>query len=494
MAKANLMSEVFLLAVDVGTSALKVVVYDVSGKVLKNISRRYDYTIPQPGQGEIDPLVWWDALKEVFHQIKGAGDWLSNIKVIALTGQMHSAVLLDEAYYPAAPTILWLDRRAAAETAELQQELNLPAYHLNSTYTLPKLLWLKRHRPEVLEKTRYLLWPKDYLRFCLTGEILTDFTEAGGAALLDWNDLDWATERLKGIGIDPGILPPLRNPQDEAGHLRKEICDEFGFSAGTKVIVGAGDVLALVSGAPPAYGRVTCSMGTSSMIFCPVLQNWQAPQGEDRLYTYPLLPYKLLGGVSSTTGASLTWIANTLYSNGTAFEEMIAESISTQPGSGGLFFLPYLSGERSPYWNDRLRGGFYGLTLSHQKPQLVRAVLEGLGYSLRRYLDIYQELGVEITEIALAGGGGAITGLAQIFADVCQIPVVTFSGVETVTRGLYAYACAAMGIDSFETAINRTFEEPVKVSPDVSRRELYQSLYTQFRELSEYADKTLSRL
>ena len=310
---------------------------------------------------------------------------------------------------------------------------------------------------------------------------------------MDWNKLDWAKERLEWMGIDPEILPSIKKPQDDAGQLLKDVCDEFGFSRSVKVIVGAGDVLALVSGAPQAYGRVTCSMGTSSMIFCPVPQDWQAPAGETRLYTYPLLPYKLLGGVSSTTGASLNWIGNTLYSEGFVFENMIAEGVAAPPGSNGLFFLPYLSGERSPYWNDRLRGGFYGLTLSHQKPQMVRAVLEGLGYSLRRYLDIYQELGVEISEIAFAGGGGSIQGMAQIFADICQTPVVAFSGVETVTCGLYAYACEATGLDSFGVAINRTFEKPVQVIPDENQSRIYEEPYCQFCELSEFADKTLSR-
>jgi len=488
------LNDVFLLAVDVGTSALKVVIYDMAGRVTQSLSRRYEYEVPQPGWGEMHPSVWWDALVEVFQQLKGRGDWLNRVKVIALTGQMHSAILLDASRSPIIPAILWLDRRATLETAELQRVFNMPPYHLNSTYTLPKLLWLKKHRPEILEKTKYLLWPKDYLRFRLTGEILTDYTEAGGAALLDWDRLVWARERLQWLGIDPAILPPLSPPHEMAGPLRKEICDEFGFSRKVKVIVGAGDVLALVSGAPPAFGRVTCSMGTSSMVFCPVPQDWKAPKAENRLYTYPLLPYKLFGGVSSTTGASLQWVSRMLYPEGKAFEEIISESNATPPGSNGLFFLPFLSGERSPYWNDQLRGGFYGLNLSHEKPELVRAVLEGLGYSLKQYLEIYEETGIKITEIALAGGGGLVKGLDQIFANICQIPVLTFSGAETVTRGLYAYGCMATGLDTFETAISRTFEHPGRVAPDERMRESYQHIYNQFCELANYADKTLSRL
>ena len=288
-------SRVFLLAVDVGTSSLKAVLYDEAGRVLDSSTSRYSYSTPHPNWAEINPQVWWQAFKTALGELPGAQ--LQAVQVIAFTGQMHSAVLLDEDQNPVGPTILWLDRRAAQETASLQQELGLPPYQLNSTYTLPKLLWQVRNQAETMQRVRHLLWPKDYLRFRLTGELCTDRTEAGGAVLLDWDTHEWAAENLERIGLDAGILPPFRQPTDSAGAPLPETAQELGLPLNAKVIVGAGDVLALISGAPPAYGRVTCSLGSSSMIFGPIQPDWELPEGEQRIYIYPLLPYRLLGGV-----------------------------------------------------------------------------------------------------------------------------------------------------------------------------------------------------
>jgi len=197
----------FVLAVDVGTSSLKTVLYGLSGEILGTAASRYSYQTPQPDWAEADPENWWQAFCTAIDDLRGRGWVLADCQVLAYTGQMHTGVLLDDENQPLTPTILWLDRRAALETVELQKKWNLPPYQLNSTYTLPKLLWLALHNPAVIKKARKLLWPKDYLRFRLTGHALTDLTEAGGAALLDWETLDWACERLAQIGIDPLILP-----------------------------------------------------------------------------------------------------------------------------------------------------------------------------------------------------------------------------------------------------------------------------------------------
>ena len=240
------------------------------GQVLSVASQRYTYTMPQPGWAEADPEAWWQAFAQTMDELGRALPGLDQVQVVAITGQMHTAVLLDAEGRVIPPTILWLDRRATAETAELLARFGMPPYRLNSTYTLPKLYWLARHTPDVLRRAACLLWPKDYLRYRLTGVQLTDYTEAGGAALLDWETLTWAASRLESIGVNPAILPPLRWPQEDAGRLLPQLAARFGLRADVKVIVGAGDVLALIAGAPPSVGQVTCSLGSSSMIFCPL--------------------------------------------------------------------------------------------------------------------------------------------------------------------------------------------------------------------------------
>lgn len=481
-----------ILTVDVGTSALKAVLYDRAGGVVEQTSRRYGYATPQPGWAEADPSAWWQAFDEAVLALALRAD-LTLVQAIAFTGQMHTAVLLDAEGAVIPPTILWLDRRAVAETAELQDRLGMAPHQLNSTYTLPKLLWLARHQPETLAHCATLLWPKDYLRYRLTGIRATDVTEAGGAALLDWGTLTWASERLTDCGVDPAVLPPLCRAQDDAGPVLAPLAARYGFSPDVKVIVGAGDVLALVAGAPPQPGRVTCSMGSSSMVFAPLADGQAVKETGGRLYIYPLLPYPLLGGVTSTTGAALQWAWQALYEEQTPFAAALKQALATPPGAGGLCFLPFLAGERTPFWNDALRGAFYGLTLSHRRPQMLRAVLEGVAFSLRYLLDEFAHVGVAIDAIALAGGGATLPGLPQLMADICARPVAVYAGEETVTRALYAYACQALAGEAFASALARTFGAPELYTPMAAVAACYDQLYASYTALAEFADATLAR-
>lgn len=476
----------FVLALDVGTSSLKAVVYAINGTILASESSRYDYYSPQPGWAEASPSAWQFAMEECLTRLSQIPDLLQQVEVLAFTGQMHTAVLLDQDLKPLEPTILWLDRRAAAETRQLQATLHLPPYQLNSTYTLPKLAWMSKHLPEVIQKARHILWPKDYLRFLLTGEIYTDITEPGGAALLNWETLDWATDRLSSIGIDPRILPPILQPEDEAGTLLPQMAERFDLNPHAKVIAGAGDVLALISSAPPAKGRLNCSLGSSSMIFCPLETNQVVLDPLERIYTYPLLRVPMLGGVSSTTGAALQWAWKNLYPD-FSYEMAIAQALEVPAGSEGVFFLPFLSGERSPFWNDDLRGSFQGLSLSHSRAHMLRAVMEGVGFSLLYLIQIFEELNVTIQEIALAGGGTRTCGWAQIISDICQRPVCVYTGQETVTHALFAYACLATKSQvSFEDALLSTFEEPVWVYPTKDSAELYAALFDSYKIQAEF--------
>ncbi len=481
-----------ILAIDLGTSALKAVLYGVNGQVLRTSTARYEYQTPQPGWAEANPADWWAALIEAVAALREAGFDLKAVQAVGLTGQMHSAVLLDEAGDPLPPTILWLDRRAVAETAELQAQLKLPPQQLNSTYTLPKLLWLARRHPEVLARARCLLWPKDYLRYRLTGQLATDPTEAAGAALLDMEQQAWALERLALVNLKPEVLPPLRPAAAEAGPLLPEIAATLGLSPSTRVIVGAGDVIALLGGAPPAPGRLTFSLGSSGMISCRLADHQTIADARHRLYIYPLLPYRLLNGVLSTSGAALTWAWQALYDEDVPLATVLEKVNAIPPGAEGLLFLPFLTGERCPYWNDALRGGFYGLTLTHRRPHMLRAVLEGVAYSLRHLLEISEELGVPIHEIALAGGGTTIAGWPQLIADVCQRPLVLYAGQETVTRALYAFAATALQPTlSFDEALRCTFETPSRLAPRPELAGIYQPIFRRYRLLADFAAENI---
>jgi xylulokinase len=480
----------YALAVDVGTSSLKAVLYADDGVVLGAVTRRYTYRTEQAGWAEADPEGWWTAFEMAVAELRSTGFDLHPLKAVAFTGQMHTAVLLDAEGRPLDPTILWLDRRAAAETAELVAALQLPPYQLNSTYTLPKLVWLKRHRPEVVRRVRTLLWPKDYLRFRLTGDIGTDTTEPGGAALLNWDTLTWATERLDWTGLAASTLPPIRKSAEVVGHPLREVAERLGLAPEAAVIAGVGDVAALISGAPPKAGRVVSSLGSSSMVFAALADDQRPHDLAQRLYTYPLLePYRLFGGVSSTTGAALVWAFENLVreASGQGFAEAMTAASKIEPGAGGLCFIPYLAGERSPYWNDELRAGFYGFRLSHDRHHLLRAVMESIAFSLRHLLDIYEESGVPVLELALAGGGTKTPGLCQIIADVCQKDVAIYTEEETVTRVLYALCRSALARENFATSLLTTFPQPDTIRCNPNNGASYRLGYETYRRFVDFA-------
>ncbi len=479
----------YALAIDVGTSSLKAILYGDDGAVLGAITRRYGYRAEQPGWAEANPEDWWTAFEAAVSDLGAAGFALDRLRALAFTGQMHTAVLLDAKGQLLEPTILWLDRRAAAETAELAATLQLPPYQLNSTYTLPKLVWLNRNRPQVVGRIRKILWPKDYMRFRLTGDICTDTTEPGGAALLDWESRTWAGERLAWAGLTASVLPPIRKSSEVVGHPRREIAERLGIAPQVAVIVGVGDVAALISGAPPKPGRVICSLGSSSMVFAALADDQHPHDPAHRLYTYPLLePYRLFGGVSSTTGAALVWAFDSL-AQGTSegFTQAMTEASKIEPGAGGLCFIPYLAGERSPYWADDMRAGFYGLQLSHNWRHLLRAVMEGIAFSLRHLLDIYEESGVPVQELALAGGGVKTPGLCQIIADVCQKDVAIYTEEETVTRVLYALCRSALDHADFVACLLTTFPPPDVIHRNPAGGVAYRLGYETYRRFADYA-------
>jgi xylulokinase len=274
-----------------------------------------------------------------------------------------------------------------------------------------------------------------------------------------------------------------------------EVAKTLGLSSTAKVIIGAGDVIALLGGAPPRLGRLTCSLGSSGMVSSLLSADQIIDDPQQRLYIYPHLPYRLLNGVLSTSGASLTWARQVLYGESIAWETMLEASSAVSPGAEGLFFLPFLTGERSPYWNDALRGGFYGLTLAHHRAHMSRAVLEGVAYSLRHLLDIAEELGVPIHEIALAGGGATVAGWPQIIADVCQRPLWIYAEQETVTRALYAYCLTATDeAVSFDEALNSTFDQAQGVTPDPELVATYDPIYRRYRLLADFAAEILTEL
>ncbi|KUO50088.1 MAG: hypothetical protein APF76_06380 [Desulfitibacter sp. BRH_c19] len=479
-----------ILGIDVGTSSLKAVLYSIDGQIISIVNEKYSYETCKTGWAEIDPEVWWEAFKKAMTSLRKSGISLDQIQSIAFTGQMHSAVLLDRKDNVICPSILWLDRRAIKETEELQSMFQIPLYQLNSTYTISKLLWIYKNRNDITERISKIIWPKDFLRWKMTGQYYTDRTEAYGSGLYDWEKNTWAIDRIAAVGLKPKAMPTIQPASHDGGTIHKHIADELGFSESIKVVIGMGDMAALIGGAPPKQGRVVCSLGSSSMIFTTIESSKIISVPNDALYKLNMENYHLFGGVSSTTGAAIMWFYENILSgleNKIEFNEWIHEALEIEPGSDGVCFIPYLTGERSPYWSDDIRGGFYGLKLSHDKRHLARAVLEGIAYSLKHLLDLYEESGVIVKELALAAGGIRTPGLLQIIADVCQKDVFVYAGQETVTRVLFALSKENLGLGNFENNLMSTFNKPEIVNHSKQNKLAYEKVYSNYLKFSKFA-------
>ena len=475
--------EPFILVYDVGTSSLKSVVYERSGKIAARKTKHYSFSSEKENRAEIDPHIWWQSCLTVTQQLKDDGVDLFQVEGIAVTGQMHSAVLLGNDDSVLAPSILWLDRRAGKETEELQKQFGLPPYKLNSSYTFPKLYWQAKHQPELLAKTATILWPKDYLRFQLTGEKATDYTEGFGSALIDWETKEWLPERIEMCGLSVDVLPEIRK-QEDVFPIKKDIAERLGFSPECKVLTGLGDIAALLGGAPHKKGRLAYSMGSSSMYFTEVDCK---PNENSGLYYLELVGYKLFGGVSSTTGASLTWVHEQLWggAQGINFDDMIKEAMGIEMEEDPVIFYPFLAGERSPFWSDTISGCFEGLKLHHSKAHLTRAVMEGVAFSIRYIMDLMSGAGVEVHELALSGGGAKTEGWPEIIADVTGKEVKIFTTGETVTTVLYAVLASVLLDGSFRNILKMVFSEPETVLPDNARQEAYGRNYRRYLRFLE---------
>jgi xylulokinase len=454
--------------------------YSAQGAIVEQASQSYAYASPEPNSAEADPDDWWRALPPALAKLAAN---LRSVRIVGLTGQMHSPVLLDARGEAIKPCLLWLDRRCTQETAELMAALQLPPYHLNSTYTLPKLMWLARHRPEDIARAHTLLFPKDYVRYRLTGVICTDASEAGGAALLDWQSRRWVAERLHYAHLDGTVLPPLRGEGEVVGVVLDSVADALGLPRATPVIVGVGDVAAILGGAPIEPGRVMIAMGTSSMLYAILPDHLRDVRDEnDGIYPYDLCGFRLLGGVSSLTGGALDWAWRAFgAASGLSFDQAmrIVEQMTT--GADGLVFVPYLTGERSPFWRDDLRGMFIGLHLGHTWAHMLRAVVEGVGLCTRLMLQRFVRLGMPSPIVALSGGAARYSIWRRVLADACQRTLALYGGDSAASNVIYALCAQVLepGVP-FAEAMNRIFGQPTLIEPDEAMAQAYARAYAHY--------------
>ena len=480
-----------VLGIDVSTTATKAVLIDEHGAVAAIGVAEYGYEVPQPGWSEQDPALWWTGGQAAIRgALSAAGVDGSAVAAVGLTGQMHGAVLLDAADRVVRPAILWNDQRTAREcqlirdTVGAQRLIDITGNDALTGFTAPKLVWVRDHEPDAWAATRHVLLPKDYLRLCLTGDHAMDKADGSGTILLDLAARDWSPEILDALGIARGLMPPTYEGPVVTGAVSAAAAAATGLDAGTPVVAGGGDQSANAVGVGAvAPGVVALSLGTSGVIFATTTEPLYEEHGRVHAFCHAVPGRWHMMSVMLSAAGSLRWWRDAVAA-GMEFDDLVAPAAAVRAAASGLYFLPYLTGERSPHPDPDARGAFVGLDVTHDRRHMTRAVLEGVAFGLRDGLELMVDAGMpRPSEIRASGGGLASPLWRQILADILETEIALPSTTEGAAFG--AALLGAVGAGWFATVDDacsvlvsaQPAAEPGPAAAD------YASLYVAYREL-----------
>jgi xylulokinase len=490
------------LGIDIGTSGTKSLAIDESGKILASASAEYPAYHPKPGWSEQHPTDWWDATVATIGALLKRGKIRKgDVRGIGLSGQMHGSVFLDKNHEVIRPALLWNDQRTAAECAEIEKLaggrkklIEMVSNPALTGFTAPKILWLRHHEPKRFDQTRKVLLPKDYVRFRLTGEFATEVSDASGTLLLDVKKRGWSKALLSKLQLDGDLLPKCYESVEVSGRLSAAAAAATGLAEGTPVVGGGGDQAAgAVGNGIVQPGVISATLGTSGVVFAHAETSSADPAG--RLHTFcHAVPGKWHQmGVILSAGGSLQWyrrqLANDLLAEAKRRKvdpyEVLTERAAAAPlGSEGLFFLPYLTGERTPHADPNARGAWIGLSPRHTQGHLIRAVMEGVTYAMRDSLELIRGLGVSIHEIRASGGGARSELWRQMQADIYGAPVVTINASEGPAFGVALLAATGTGAyDSIEQACDATIDVVSRTRPTKKAKDFYDQGYRVYADL-----------
>lgn len=478
----------YVIGIDLGTSAVKVLVVDKQGVVRYEVSREYPLIQVKTGYSEQDPEVWvsqtWDALREITKHFSP-----DHIEGISFSGQMHGLVLLDKENKPIRHAILWNDTRTSEECREIEQLAGNEVREITKNpilegFTLPKLLWVKNHEPEHFKAAERFLLPKDYLRYRLTGMLNMDYSDAAGTLLLDVVRKQWSEELCNKFDIPLALCPPLVESHAEVGTVLPAVAKETGLSCSTKVFAGGADNACGAVGAGVLQkGMTLCSIGTSGVILCYQRGIESEYGGNIHLFNHAQQNAYYAMGVTLSAGYSLSWYKKN-FAPSISYEQLFAEVKQVAPGAGGLLFTPYLTGERTPHGDALIRASFIGMDVTHTRAAFTKAVLEGITYSLLQSLELFRANGRKVDKIISIGGGAKTDTWLQMQADIFSADVIKLENEQG--PGMGAAMLAAYGCEWFRSLDEcaQTFTKWSKVyHPDQSKRESYQQAYQLYKEI-----------
>lgn len=481
-----------VLGIDVSTTATKAILVDETGTVRGIGTAEYAFETPRPLWSEQDPQLWEDGATTAIRSVLATtGVDGTDVAAIGLAGQMHGLVLLDAADRVLRPAILWNDQRTAAECDLIRESVGperLIAITGNDAVTgltAPKLIWVREHEPETWAQVAHVLLPKDHVRLRLTGDHALDKADGAGTLLFDLAARDWSAEVLQALRIPRDWLPGTFEGTVATGVISAEAAERTGLAAGTPVVAGGGDQAANAVGVGAVSpGQAALSLGTSGVVFAPTDAPLFDPGGRVHAFCHAVPGRWHFMSVMLSAAGSLRWFRDT-FAPGVEFGELVAAATDVGAASDGLFFLPYLSGERSPHPDPLARGTFAGLTLSHDRRHLTRAVLEGVAFGLRDGLDLMVAAGMPAPTLVRASGGGIASPLwRQILADVLDAEIATVATTEGAAYGAALLAAVGAGwFESVDEATGAIVRPTVQASPGPAAaryrdaHETYRALY-----------------
>jgi xylulokinase len=491
-----------LLGIDIGTSGTKTLVCDERGKVLATATAEHAISSPKPGWSEQDPLDWWNATctatKAVLRKAKVRG---GDIGGIGLSGQMHGSVFLGDGEKPLRPALLWNDQRTAEQCTEIESKaggrerlIEMVANPALTGFTAPKILWVRQHEPRIYGKTKHILLPKDYIRFRMTGEYATDVSDASGMLLLDVKNRRWSDELLSLLEIDKSLLARVHESPEVTGALSREAAKELGLQEGTRVVGGAGDNAAgAVGNGVVASGIVFATLGTSGVVFAHSDTPALDPRGRVHTMCHAVPGKWCVFGCMLSAGGSFQWFRNQLAHDEVhaarrrkvdPYALLVAEAEKSPAGSDGLFFLPYLTGERCPYPDPCARGGWIGITSRTLRRDMIRSLMEGVTFGMRDALEIIKSMNIPITQVRAGGGGARSAFWRQLQADIYKQPIVMTNATEGPAYGVALLAGVGTGVwKSVEEACRGTIKQTAKLMPNKKTAGVYDRYYGTYHKL-----------
>ena len=487
-----------LIGIDVGTSSTKAVLVDEAGTVVSTVAPEYDFRAPRPLWAESDPADWWVAAVKAIRSLLEKVDPVS-VAGIGLTGQMHGMVALDGTGEVLRPCIMWNDQRTGAQCAAITEKvgaekvIQLTGNPVLPGFTAPKIAWTRENEPEVYERIAKIVLPKDYVRYKLTGEFFTDVSDASGTSLLDVANRRWSDEMLAALEIPRSWMPEVTESPVASSTISKEAAKATGLPEGLPVIAGGGDQPAQAVGCGiVSEGVVSATVGTSGVVFAHSDEYRVDPEGRLHAFCHAVPGRWQLMGVTLSAAGSFQWFRNQFgqvemdaesAGGPDAYDALTKLAGEVPPGSEGLLFLPYLSGERTPYPDPNARGSFVGLSLRHGRSHLARAVLEGVSYGLNDSLSLMRGLGIEPNRVILSGGGARSSFWRQMLADVFLARCQLVNATEGAAYGAALLAAVGAGVhESVETACATCIQvtDQIDAGPD---KEVYAEFYPRFQAL-----------